>query len=226
MDTPTFRETVRWLWCRRRRSRIGPGKTLIFRSPRFSFQRRGASVGFSAPSRFPSDERGVRAPCARRRHRVSIRTAMASAPRHMQGMALAVARITSSRELVAQARARLGDTQILIALSRRWLNPWWGLSGSSDHDTEGALLQSVLDRLQRGVLVPLPPRVGAGRGTRRICSICTQAIYPDEIENEVALNEGGVTVRLWTHTGCLAIWRRASDVYAQQHPSSADGHAE
>jgi len=151
---------------------------------------------------------------------------MAGALRHMQGTALAAARITCSRELVAQTRARLGDTQILIALNRRWLNPWWGLSGSSDHDTEGALLQSVLDRLQRGVLVPLPRRVGAGKGTRRTCSICTQAIYPDEIENEVTLNEGGVTVRLWTHTGCLAIWRRASEVYAQQHPSSADGHVE
>jgi len=151
---------------------------------------------------------------------------MAGALRHMQGTALAATRVTCSLQLVAQNRARLGDTQILIKLSRRWLNPWWGLSGSSDHDTEGTLLQSVLDRLQRGVLVPLPPRVGAGKGTRRTCSICTQAIYPDEIENEVALNERGVTVRLWTHTGCLAIWRRASEVYAQQHPSSADGHVE
>ena len=144
---------------------------------------------------------------------------MASASWHMEGTGLAAARITCSLELVAQTRARLGDTQILIALNRRWLNPWWGLSGSSDHDAAGALLQSVLDRLQRGILVPLPARVGAGKGTRQICSICTQAIYPDEVENEVAINEGGLTVRLWTHTGCLSIWRRASEVYAQQHPS-------
>src|SRR5215475_12828411 len=149
---------------------------------------------------------------------------MAGALRHMQGTALAAARITCSLELVAQTRARLGDSRIIKKISRRWLNPWWGLSGSSDHDTEGPLLRSVLDRLQRGVLVPLPSRVGAGKGTRQICSICTQAIYPDEVENEVALNEGGVTVRLWAHTGCLAIWRRASEVYAQQHPSSADGY--
>src|SRR5215467_289447 len=151
---------------------------------------------------------------------------MASALRHGQEACRAAEQIACSLELVAQNRARLGNTQLLIALNRRWLNPWWSLSGSSDHNTEGALLQSVLDRLQRGVLVPLPRRVGAGKGTRRTCSICTQAIYPDEIENEVALNEGGVTVRLWTHTGCLAIWRRASEVYAQQHPSSADGHVE
>src|SRR5215813_2570132 len=151
---------------------------------------------------------------------------MPSARRHMQGAGRAAALIMCSRELVAQARARLGDTQILITLSRRWLNPWWGLSGSSDHDAEGPLLRSVLDRLQRGVLVPLPSRVGAGKGTRQICSICTQAIYPDEVENEVVLNEGGVTVRLWAHTGCLTIWRRASEVYARKHPSSVDGRVE
>lgn len=151
---------------------------------------------------------------------------MASALRHMQSADGAAERLTCSRELAAQTRARLGDTWNLIALSRRWLNPWWGLSGSSDHHAEGALLQSVLDRLQRGVLVPLPPRVGAGKGTGQTCSICTQAIYPDEVENEVAINEGGVTVRLWTHTGCLALWRRASEVHAQQHLSSADRRAE
>ena len=144
----------------------------------------------------------------------------------MDRTALGAVRITCSHELVAQNHARLGATQILIALNRRWLNPWWGLSGSSDHEAEGALLQSVLDRLQRGVLVPLPPRVGAGKGTRRLCSICTQAIYPDEVENEVAINEGGVTVRLCAHTGCLAIWRRASEVYAQQLPSSTDDRVE
>ncbi len=60
----------------------------------------------------------------------------------------ATARIACSRELVAQTRARLGDTRTLIALNRRWLKPWWGLSGGSEHDAGAALLQSVLDRLQ------------------------------------------------------------------------------
>jgi len=141
-------------------------------------------------------------------------------------IARATARIACARELLAQTRARLGDTRTLIALNRRWLNPWWGLSGSSEHDGEGALLQSVLDRLQRGVLVPVPPRVGAAKGTGQICSICGQTIYPDEVENEVAINGGGVTVRLWAHTGCLAIWRRASEVYAHRQPSSTDSHAD
>jgi len=136
------------------------------------------------------------------------------------------AQIACSRELVAQTHARLGDTRTLIALNRRWLNPWWGLSGSSDHDAEGTLLQSVLDRLRRGVLVPVPSRVGAAKGSGQVCSICTQTIYPDEVENEVVINGGGATVRLWAHTGCLAIWRRASEVYAQRQPSSTDSHAD
>ena len=141
-------------------------------------------------------------------------------------IAQAAARIACSRDLVSQTRARLGDTRTLIALNRRWLNPWWGLSGSSEHDAEGALLQSILDRLQRGALVPVPPRVWAGKGTRQICSICSQTIYPDEVENEVAMNGAGVTVRLWAHTGCLAIWRRASEVYTHRQPSSTDSHAD
>ncbi|HMB36780.1 MAG TPA: hypothetical protein VKV41_22230 [Methylomirabilota bacterium] len=141
-------------------------------------------------------------------------------------IARVTAQIVCSRELVAQTHARLGDTRALIALNRRWLNPWWGLSGSSDHDAEGTLLQSVLDRLQRGVLVPVPSRVGAAKGTGQVCSICAQTIYPDEVENEVAVNGGGLTVRLWAHTGCLAIWRRASEVYAQRQPSPTDGHAD
>ena len=216
-------EDPAWLGCPAGTLRQGKGDP---GSARCRYTLPGAFTGSSEGRAKPSQRPRCLSPLRSLPSPSSIRIAMASAPRHMQGAGRAAWRITCSRELVVQNRVRLGDTQILIALSRRWLNPWWGLSGSSDHNTEGALLQSVLDRLQRGVLAPLPPRVGAGKGTRRICSICTQAIYPDEIENEVALNEGGLTVRLWTHTGCLAIWRRASEVYAQQQPSSADGHVE
>ena len=74
--------------------------------------------------------------------------------------------------------------------------------------------------------MPVPPRVGAAKGTGQICSICAQTIYPDEVENEVAINAGGVTARLWAHTGCLAIWRRASEVYAHRQSSSTDSHAD
>src|SRR5262249_26253991 len=140
-------------------------------------------------------------------------------------IARVTAQIACSRELVAQTHARLGDARALTGLNRRWLNPWWDLSGSSDHDAEGTLLQSVLDRLQRGLLVPVPSRVGAAKGTCQICSICAQTIYPDEVENEVTVNGGGRAVRLWADNGCRGRRAGGSRGYAQPPPSPHGGHA-
>ena len=78
--------------------------------------------------------------------------------------------ITPSRKVVAQTRALLVETHSLIPLNRRRLNPWRGVSGSSDDDGEDALLQDVLDHLYRGVLVPAPVKVWAGKGTGQICA--------------------------------------------------------
>jgi len=128
--------------------------------------------------------------------------------------------ITTSRTLVAQTRARLGETQTRIALNHRRLNPWWGISGSSDHDAEGAVLQSVLERLHRGFLFPAPSKVWAGKGTGQTCAVCTQVIHADEVENEVIIKGYPVTVRLWAHTQCFTIWRRATEVYREQQRSS------
>ena len=129
----------------------------------------------------------------------------------------------STRALVVTTRSRLAETRSLVAVNRRRLNPWWALSGGSD-DAEGALLQSVLDRLHRRALLPAPGRVWAGMGTGQTCVVCTRTIQADEVENEIAINGGGIAVKLWAHIGCLATWRRASELYAQQHPSSTDGH--
>src|SRR5215470_2189652 len=128
------------------------------------------------------------------------------------GMALTAAWITSSRELVAQTRARLGETRTLIALNRRLRNPWWGISGSSDsdHEADGAVFQSVLDRLHRGFLFPAPSKVWAGKGTGQTCAVCRHVICADEVENEAVIKGYPVTVRVWVHTRCFTIWRRAT----------------
>ena len=132
--------------------------------------------------------------------------------------------MTTSRTLVAETRARLGETRTRIALNHRRLNPWWGISGSSDGETEGeAVLQSVLASLQQGFLMPVPSRVWAGKGTGQTCAVCKQTIHHDEIENEMDINGGGVTVKLWAHCGCLAVWRRASEMCTARHPSSRIG---
>src|SRR5215470_8697192 len=130
--------------------------------------------------------------------------------------------IATSREAVARTRARLDETRTIIAVNRRLLNPWWSLSGGSDYDVDGTLLQSVLDRLHRGVRILAPSKVWAGRGTGRTCIVCTRTTAPEQVENEIAIYGGGVTVRLWAHLSCFNVWRHASEVYAQQHPTSAD----
>lgn len=138
--------------------------------------------------------------------------------------------IATSREVVSRTRARLDETRTLIALNHRLLNPWWSLSGGSDYDVDGPLLQSVLDRLHRGVLILASPKVWAGskvwteRGTGRTCIVCTRTTSPEQVENEIAIYGGGVTVRLWAHLSCFNVWRRASEVYAQRHPTSTDSH--
>ena len=128
--------------------------------------------------------------------------------------------ITSSRETTTQTHALLGKTRSLIALNRRLLNPWWGISGSSDADGQGDRLLSVLARLEHGTLVPAPHEVRAGKGTGQACIICTKTIHSDEVENEAVVRGDGVTVRLWAHTGCLNIWLRATRLYETRRPSS------
>jgi len=47
-------------------------------------------------------------------------------------MRVAIPRVDVTRMRVAQTLALLRQTQTLITANRRVLNPWWGLSGSSD----------------------------------------------------------------------------------------------
>jgi len=136
--------------------------------------------------------------------------------------------ITSSRETATQTHALLGKTRSLIALNRRLLNPWWGISGSSDGDAQGEGLLSVLARLEHGTLVPAPHEVRAGKGTGQTCIICTKKIHSDEVENEAVVRGGGGAVTFWAHFGCLNIWLRATWLYETRRPSpitaSTNGH--
>ena len=131
----------------------------------------------------------------------------------------------SSSNLVARADALLKRTHSRIAVNRRRLNPWWGVSGSSDDDAERALLRSVQERLECGALPSAPDKVWAGKGTGQICIICTKTICSDEIENEVLVPGDGVGVTLWAHLGCLNVWRRGTRVYKSECQSSEAGSA-
>jgi len=139
-----------------------------------------------------------------------------------------VAALTVDRtlELAAHTRQIFDKTCSLIAINRRRLNPWCAVSGGSqdgaeDGDREAALFHSIRTRLESGVLIPAPNQVWAGYGTGKTCTICTQKIQSDEVENEMNVHGGGVTVKLWAHLGCLKLWRTASRVFrAKQQPAA------
>ncbi len=136
--------------------------------------------------------------------------------------------VTSSREAAVQSRALLRETHSLIARNRRRMNPWWGVSGSSDPNGDDDLRLSVRDRLQRGILPPAPRQVWAGKGTGTTCAICAITIGPDQVENEIAIRSNGTVVTLWAHLHCLEIWWREVETLpeANGRPSGPDFSAQ
>jgi len=65
----------------------------------------------------------------------------------------------------------------------------------------------------------------ARHGTGKTCVVCTQKIYPDEVENEITVAEGDVEIKLWAHLSCFNVWRWASRVFeAEQQRSAPNGH--
>jgi len=70
--------------------------------------------------------------------------------------------VEQSMALSHESRQLLRKSRSIIAVNRRCLNPYWGISGSSeDDDRGGALLLSVRSRLERGVLIPAPHQMWA-----------------------------------------------------------------
>ncbi len=114
--------------------------------------------------------------------------------------------------LVSEAKARcfenrrlLAGSRLLIARSRRLLNPAQSLSGASNGPD---LRVTVRERLASGWLFPAPSKVWAGRGAGHVCIICEISIAASEVENEVV---GPTTV--WSHLPCYSIWRQESQTY-------------
>jgi len=126
--------------------------------------------------------------------------------------------VESSQEVVTRTRTLLVETRKRIAINQRLLNPWWTLSGGADEGRDSQLISSVRDRLERGVLDPVPQEVLAGNGTGRTCVVCARVISPDQIENAVVVRTNGIVVTLRAHLPCYNIWRWESDTFAPAHP--------
>ena len=114
--------------------------------------------------------------------------------------------VAQSKALCHDNRKLLTDTRLLMARSRRLLNPAFEISGGSSGDD---LRQTVHDRLVSGALFPAPQKMWAGQGTGRICIVCDAAITASEVEHEII--DGPATV--WAHSACYQIWLRESTAY-------------
>src|SRR5262249_60292090 len=96
-----------------------------------------------------------------------------------------------------------------IALSRRLLNPAWGISGAADIDPH----ISIRERLERGALSLASKAVAARWGSGQSCVVCERLIAPSEIANG---SVGTDAARLWTHLTCLRIWRGGTAAFQLQ----------
>src|SRR5262249_62408598 len=75
--------------------------------------------------------------------------------------------LVDTQRLLESNRRLLTVTHAQIADSRRLLNPWWTLSGGSDHvgdDGEARLYRKVRARLERHTLPPAPTYGEAAKG--------------------------------------------------------------
>ena len=132
-------------------------------------------------------------------------------------------------QLVERSRARsleslrlLANTQGLIATSRRHLNPFFGVSGSSDEATGAppawwveVLRELVRDKLAVGDLFALiDSHCWGGPATGESCVVCGE-----KIDGGVEFEVDGPAGPAFTHLVCYSIWHRESLDFAR--PSTA-----
>ncbi len=108
-----------------------------------------------------------------------------------------------SRAQVVANRALLARTRRLIAVSRRWLNPGFGLSGGASRPTP----ETIRARLASGELFPVGDKARMGRGRGERCAVCGDQVDASDIEYEVP---GGVDETVVCHSACYVLWRRES----------------
>jgi hypothetical protein len=138
--------------------------------------------------------------------------------------------------LVSQSRARclesarlLADSRLLIARSRRLLNPAWGVAGASDWEARppgtgnGApwppyeLACLVRDRITSGKLPVLSnAKCWAGPATGKVCAVCEQCIVSGA-ECEV----GEPNSAVFAHLVCHSLWCKESQTFHRGDSTAA-----
>jgi hypothetical protein len=112
--------------------------------------------------------------------------------------------ISDFHYLVAANLALLRSTRYRIAVSRRSLNPFFGVSGGRD----SRLNDVARELLGCGQLPPLRGNVAwAGYGTGKICCVCGSSVQGSEVEYQVELGERQVG---GCHLECFVAWQEES----------------
>ncbi len=125
--------------------------------------------------------------------------------------------------LLAQSKIRclangklLTESRSLITRARRFLNPAWTISGSSDEqprapDDLADLCQIVRARFAAGSLFVLPDNKSwTGRGISDICAVCSKPIFAAEVSQELI----GAR-RAHAHLMCYRAWRMESVAFSE-----------
>jgi hypothetical protein len=113
------------------------------------------------------------------------------------------AAFVQSRAQVLANRALLVQTRHLITMSRRALNPAFGLSGAATPPDR----QSVRTLLARGDLFPIKGEARSGRGRGKPCAVCGDPIVASEVEYVIW---GGVNGTVVSHAPCFVVWKKES----------------
>jgi hypothetical protein len=79
-------------------------------------------------------------------------------------------------------------------------------SAPESHNDE--LRQRVRRALTNGALFLVDQRSRVGRGSGKLCAVCTSAVAEDDVEYEVP---GGVNGTVVAHLACYLVWRQESE---------------
>ena len=79
-------------------------------------------------------------------------------------------------------------------------------SAPESHNDE--LRQRVRRALTSGALFLVDRRSRVGRGSGKLCAVCTSAVAEDDVEYEVP---GGVNGTVVAHLACYLVWRQESE---------------
>lgn len=127
---------------------------------------------------------------------------------------------------VAESNVAIRGSHARIAASRRLLNPYFAVAGSSsnpsrsDSKRASSFAGAVRALLASGALFPIRDRwvvVNAGDGTgRSVCAVCHERIGPADIEYTVERGGRSDTTGVYEdgevscHFACFTVWREES----------------